>query len=114
MPENRPKQLAKWKKRHYEEAYNAYPYQVQEGWRDKANCKGLNPSMFLIARGEATYDGVAVCAGCSVRLDCVYDNLGEYDGIWGGLVGRDRRALRKLAADNGERIVGAPRPRSLS
>ena len=40
----------------------------------------------------------AVCARCTVRLECLHAGLGEPAGIWGGMSRRARQRLRLTAA----------------
>ena len=67
-------------------------------WQDRANCRGMSPTFFFIARGESTANAKAVCAGCEVRVDCFEAGLHEKFGIWGGAEERERRRVRKTRA----------------
>ena len=71
-----------------------------DGWRDRANCRGVDPDLFFPERGEPTRDAKAVCQGCTVWWPCLVDALarGEKHGIWGGLSERERRRLRRAMA----------------
>lgn len=64
-------------------------------WRDQAACKGMDPALFFPARGgtarHITEQAKATCATCPVSTQCLNDNKHEYQGIWGGLSGRQRR-----------------------
>jgi WhiB family redox-sensing transcriptional regulator len=65
-------------------------------WMLRANCRGLNPDQFHPERGASNGAAKAVCAGCTVRQDCLdyaLDN-GEKHGVWGGLSERERRRIR--------------------
>ena len=67
-------------------------------WRERANCRGLSPSLFFVERGDSVNEAKAVCAGCEVRQECLdfaQSNMERYGGVWGGLSDRQRRALRR-------------------
>jgi len=72
----------------------------RDQWRDRANCRGVDPNLFFPERGESTRDAKAVCQGCTVRHHCLVDALvtGEKFGIRGGLSERERRRLRRAMA----------------
>lgn len=72
-------------------------------WRREANCSGVDPELFYPQRGgskvlqaEQIRQAKAVCAGCTVRAQCLADALEhqENHGIWGGLSERERRRLQ--------------------
>jgi len=62
---------------------------VREEWRDHANCKGLTHLFFPPAKERPQARVVreeqasAICAGCSVRLECEAASSGE-SGFWAG------------------------------
>lgn len=73
------------------------------GWRREANCAGVDPDLFYPERGGSKAlqarqieQAKGVCAGCSVRMQCLADALEgqEAFGIWGGLSERERRDLQ--------------------
>lgn len=67
-------------------------------WQTRAACRGLDPQLFFPAQGESPAAAKAVCATCSVRVQCAtaatFDRA-ERHGVWGGLTERDRRRLRQ-------------------
>lgn len=76
------------------------PVVALRGWRLEANCAGVDPDLFYPERGgskglQAAQIELAkgVCAGCSVRMQCLVDALEgqEAFGIWGGLSEKERR-----------------------
>jgi WhiB family transcriptional regulator, redox-sensing transcriptional regulator len=71
------------------------------GWRDRAACRGTDLDLFFPGRGESAEPARRVCAACPVRQQCLDYAIshGIVYGIWGGLVERDRRALRSRHAD---------------
>lgn len=67
------------------------------GWQNKANCRGVNPTLFYPERGVSTSEAKAVCSGCEVKEECLEFAVesGEKFGIWGGLSERERRVIRR-------------------
>jgi len=69
-----------------------------EPWTTQAACHGLDPDLFFPERGDiaAVRAAKQVCTECPVAGECLeYAQAhNERDGIWGGLSGRERRALR--------------------
>lgn len=76
----------------------AAPVFVRPEWYQRANCRGVGPDLFYLERGatSATANAVAVCAGCTVRAECLALALqrGEPWGVWGGKSVRQRRRMR--------------------
>lgn len=70
------------------------------GWRDGANCLGVDPDLFFPERGASTKEAKGVCRGCVVREFCLEYAIatGEKFGIWGGLSERERRRIRRRRA----------------
>ena len=71
----------------------------RDGWREHANCKGIDPNLFHPERGSNGFDMATaknVCAGCTVRQDCLDYALDNFEmiGIWGGTTERERRRIR--------------------
>ena len=66
-------------------------------WQLRANCRGLDPSMFFTRRGDfhADQSAKAVCRACPVKAECLELGMTEREGIWGGLSARERRVLRR-------------------
>ena len=66
-------------------------------WIRRANCRGLKTNMFYPRRYESEKPAKSVCAGCSVRDECVNYALEQHDrfGIWGGLNDKQRSSLRR-------------------
>ena len=63
-------------------------------WAVHAACRGVEPDA-LFVRGAAQRTARELCFGCPVRLECLADALDARVtfGVWGGLTGRERRAL---------------------
>ena len=72
-----------------------------QNWRSAAACLDANPDAFFpTAQSGPVYEAQvaiakAVCAGCSVRAECLDDALRRIpDGIAGGLTPEERRTHR--------------------
>ena len=70
-------------------------------WRQDALCAETDPEAFFPEKGGSTREAKRVCAGCSVRVECLEAALAndERFGIWGGLSERERRRLRMMRRD---------------
>lgn len=67
---------------------------VIDAWAERAACKQRLPDE-LFVRGAEQHRVKQICAGCSVRTECLaeaLDNNMEW-GVWGGMTERERRAL---------------------
>lgn len=68
-------------------------------WMTRAACYGSDPGLFFpaVAAGPEVDAAKAVCADCSVRVDCLLYalNEGEEHGIWGGLDETERLQFRR-------------------
>lgn len=68
-------------------------------WHQYAACAGSGADAYYPRRGESTADAKAVCAGCSVREDCLESALrlssSDDHGVWGGTSARQRRQMRR-------------------
>ncbi len=68
-----------------------------DNWQARGNCVGVGPDLFFPKRGEATEEAKAVCAGCTVRDQCLAYAIdtSQKVGVWGGLSENERRVLRR-------------------
>ena len=68
---------------------------MNQQWRSKAACQGLDPEIFYPLDDEDAPEAKAVCAGCAVREACLEHALGyrEKEGVWGGATERERRRI---------------------
>ena len=68
---------------------------MNQQWRSKAACQGLDPEIFYPLDEEDADEAKAVCATCTVRESCLEHALGyrEKEGIWGGASERERRRI---------------------
>ena len=75
---------------------------VPADWRTLAACRGLDPDLFFPERGDSftARNAQAVCATCPVAEQCLEFaiEVGETEGIWGGLSGRQMRQERRRRA----------------
>lgn len=72
---------------------------VDQTWRESAACSQADSSLFFPSDDGAQFDPApakAVCNQCSVRAECLLFaiEVGENDGIWGGMNPGQRRAYR--------------------
>lgn len=71
-------------------------------WMREAACRAVDPDLFFPERGDAASlrAARAVCAGCSVREECLSYALerNERLGVWGGLSTQERRRVKRQAA----------------
>lgn len=79
-------------------------------WMDRASCKGKTHLMFPKEHKDITYivEARALCAGCSVREQCLGYALefpsADMHGVWAGLTSR------QLAAEQRKRGLKPTRP----
>lgn len=64
-------------------------------WHTVANCRGRDPDLFFVDNGENCTEAKLICAGCSVRQECLEYALEtrQVAGLWGGLSPKQRTAL---------------------
>lgn len=68
------------------------------GWWDQADCRGKADEFFPSERETKRIRAAkAICQGCPVRVECLYDAI-KYDdqGIRGGLTYDERLSVRSL------------------
>jgi WhiB family redox-sensing transcriptional regulator len=77
-------------------------YKPQGEWRERAACRGFPPGMFFPNDESPDAEPKAVCASCSVRVDCLFDALlaREVEGVRGGLNERERKSLVRRVRRN--------------
>lgn len=68
-------------------------------WRNDAACVGTPTDWFFPPRGAVrmteTRQAIATCFACPVRLECLIENIGESDGIYGGFAASRRAKMRR-------------------
>ena len=65
-------------------------------WMPAATCRDLDLDLFFREDGVASTNAAkAICRECPVQTQCLTYALdaSEEFGVWGGLTGRERRAL---------------------
>ena len=64
-------------------------------WMLHARCRGVSPTDFFPSDGLGVESAQHVCAGCTVRLECLeYALLNRIEhGVWGGASERERRRI---------------------
>lgn len=62
-------------------------YLRRPSWWADAACRGVGVDVFFPERGQSTAPAKALCAGCSVRSDCMAEASANDErwGIWAGL-----------------------------
>lgn len=85
-----------------------------EAWRQKAKCRGLDPSLFFPERGDnATLSQAKkICRDCPVKLDCLQyavENREEF-GVWGEMTVKGFRKVRRQVEATGEWPFAADEP----
>lgn len=79
------------------------PAPVATNWRSRAACRGgTDPDLFFPVAEDGALDerqvaeAKAVCAGCGVRHECLYDALDRIPyGIAGGMTPEERRLVAR-------------------
>ena len=68
-------------------------------FQDKANCLSAEPSIFFSAKIKDRAEALSLCNSCVVRDECLDFALEmeSIDGIYGGLLGDERKELLKNA-----------------
>jgi len=91
---------------------------LEKRWVEKALCSTKNPELFFTDHGFETLSNPSakvqrvwdaakeICAQCPVMRECARDNLGEIDGVWGGLDPAQRIQLRSQHAHNIKKLQG--------
>lgn len=80
-----------------------------DDWRDLAECFGQDTSLFFPDSEADAKPALAICAECPVRAECLEWALAsrQDDGVWGGMVGRDRIRLRRQRQAAARRVRAA-------
>ena len=64
-------------------------------WMLHARCRGVSPTEFFPSDGLGVEAAQRVCAGCTVRAECLEYALEHRieHGVWGGASERERRRI---------------------
>lgn len=70
---------------------------ANDRWRDQAHCVGMPTDIFFSDDAATIRHALAVCGNCPVSDFCLEAALqnDEREGIFGGMLARDRKALRR-------------------
>lgn len=92
---------------------------LDKKWMNSAMpCRTKDPEMFFFNNGQGTLlhpspkvqkewnRAKAVCGSCPVMRECARDNLGEFEGVWGGLDPAQRIKLRARHAQKVHKLTG--------
>ncbi|MGW5665488.1 WhiB family transcriptional regulator [Streptomyces sp. NPDC003758] len=81
-------------------------------WRDRAACLRVDPDLFFpIGNSGPTLEQIdeakAVCGRCPVVEQCLdwAMEVGQVEGIWGGMTESERRAMKRREARQGTDAV---------
>jgi len=71
-------------------------------FQDKANCLEANPEIFFSAKLKDRALALSLCNACPVKTECLEFALEceSIDGIYGGTLGDERKAMLKNAVSN--------------
>lgn len=66
-------------------------------WKAAGACRWVEPELFYPVSDSDAGPAKAVCATCAVQQRCLDFALdaAEFEGVWGGLTGTERRALHR-------------------
>ena len=69
----------------------------EASWEADALCRQVDPELWFPGEGDNPRNAKRICARCPVRDACLEYALthDERFGVWGGLSGRERRALSR-------------------
>lgn len=78
------------------------------GWKQRAACRGVSPSLFFSDYGGDSRQAQEICAKCPVRHQCLAYSVAHNEefGVWGGMGEKARRKLhRNYRADESAAAV---------
>lgn len=66
-------------------------------WKIDGACRWVEPELFYPVSDVDAEPAKRVCSSCTVRQQCLEFALDsrEFEGVWGGLTGTERRALHR-------------------
>lgn len=78
-------------------------------WRAQAACKDVETNVFFPGKSSGYQRALRVCNACPVKTECGEFAL-QFDertlpGMWGGLMGQDRRRIRQERARDGHHFL---------
>ena len=66
-------------------------------WKLDGACRWVDPELFFPASDAEAEPARQVCAQCGVRQRCLQYavEIRDFEGVWGGLTGPERRSLER-------------------
>lgn len=66
-------------------------------WKANGACRWVEPELFYPVSDADAAPAKRVCASCAVQQRCLDFAVEsrEFEGVWGGLTGTERRALHR-------------------
>jgi len=70
---------------------------VDLSWKAEGACRWIEPELFYPVSDADAEPAKQVCATCAVQQRCLEFAVDsrEFEGVWGGLTGTERRALHR-------------------
>lgn len=74
---------------------------MSDNWQDQAACRKHDPEMWF-GKDERRAVAQAICLTCPVAAECLRHalDMGEVDGVWGGLSPTGRQMWRNRNVSN--------------
>ena len=70
--------------------------QLTEPWMDEANCRGKDPEIFILDKGQSALPAKMMCRNCVVVEDCLEYALANRErGVWGNTTEGERKRIRR-------------------
>lgn len=78
-------------------------------WRAQAACKDVDTDVFFPGKSSGYKRALKICNSCPVKTECAEFAL-QFDervlpGMWGGLMGQERRRIRQERARSGHHFL---------
>lgn len=66
-------------------------------WKNDGACRMVDPDLFYPVSDSEAAPAKLVCSSCYVQARCLdyAVEAREFEGVWGGLTGSERRALHR-------------------
>lgn len=66
-------------------------------WMRQRHCSEESAALFYPERGQVPARAKDICGGCPVKAECLdYSiEMRDWEGVWGGVPGRKRRAIAR-------------------
>jgi WhiB family redox-sensing transcriptional regulator len=67
-------------------------------WVREGACRGVDTRLFFPNAGTRPLEALAICASCSVRVECAEYAMDTHQhwGVWGGLTERQRFTVKRF------------------